>query len=330
MDNSSSPRNSARTMLALGDVYKGFISTESALEETRSRVKSLELSSRAHTWKYTRRRIAKTLHACISGTVCSSPACMSCVRAYQERVYESLSQQFLTYESLYHVTLVHERYWVPVGNLVDWHPHTIRNTIRQHFRRCDLPHVRAVGSIEVEYRPDQAKWVPHSHIVVSGASRPELNRLRKYYHGDTVSGSHRMVIQEVGQTDEDRARLFTYLFKSRTFVRDVLQCDSQDRRYRSRAYRPPASIHNEHLLFLFRHSFENLLLTIGIGARGCLFKNGSRVSPKRTSPPPIQLPELHQKPWSTYTPEYSEYEASRADKGDVSTIMKRFDDYLAD
>ncbi|MDW7629005.1 hypothetical protein [Azospirillum brasilense] len=285
----------------LAEAYPGFIGPDAAERETRTRSRNLLTDTAPHLQskrgrKRERRRAAEKLNACLDGsTSCKSPSCLKCTRQLQVTAYDRLSAQFADHPPLHHVTLVHDRYMVEAGELDGARPQRVINTVRQQFKRAALLHGKAVGSYEVEFRTDLRCWVPHTHLIVAGLNRKEIERLRRWYASQTTSGSHRMVVQEIENTPEDFAKAFTYPFKWRTYGRDVVLLPDGSKT-RGRAYRLPKPIEDELLLFLNAHKFENLIYTINFGSRGAFWKASehSQMSGKAEVPPSTG--------WSTYTP----------------------------
>ncbi|CAO3441971.1 hypothetical protein [Azospirillum argentinense] len=285
----------------LAEAYPGFIGPDAAERETRTRSRNLLIDTVLHLRakrgrRFERLRAAKKLNACLEGSApCKSPACLKCTRQFQVTAYERLSAQFADHPPLHHVIIVHERYMIETGELDSARPELVINVVRQQFKRANLSHGWAVGSYEVEFRPDIRCWVPHTHLIVAGLTKKELMRLRRWNAGKTPTGSHRMEIKRVKDTPEDFARIFTYPFKWRTYCRDVISLPDKSKN-RGKPYRPPKHIEDEHLLFLNAHKFENLVYTIGFGSRGAFWKGAkhSQLNGKAETPPSTG--------WSTYTP----------------------------
>lgn len=271
---------------------------ERAEKETRIRIDRLRQGTvsyrrphRGH--RYGRRWLANKLEACLAGKSCHCPACPVCGWKQQQRRHLRLVELFAPFPVLFHVTLIHERYMCNVGELEQMSGLLqIKNTIRKQFQRKELSRGAVVAGCEPEYCPDLQKWVLHTHLLVGGLSRHELERLRGYYAGKSPTGSHRMRVQEVARTVADFERVFSYPFKWRTYIRNRIE-RPDGTTDRGPPRRPPAAIEDELLLFLASQTFETLTYTIGLGARGALW-NGARVSRKPGVPATTG--------WTTYTP----------------------------
>jgi hypothetical protein len=234
-----------------------FTSFPQACTERKARIATLRRGGRMD------RVLAAALERCLPDQRCGSPACPVCVRAWQRRVCTNMDQMFSGDTALHLVTLCHDRWLYVPCELADGGVERLKTTLRQQLKRYLPISAVAAGGIEVEYRSDLDCYMVHVHMLVGGASYAELRALRRVYSGRTVTGGTALRIDQVQQTPLDRARIFTYLFKWKTYMRD--------RQHGGRARRPPREVHNELLRFLAAHSFESLSFTYNLGGRGVLW-----------------------------------------------------------
>ena len=234
--------------------FTGFLQ---ACTERKARIATLDRGDRAD------RALAAVLRRCRRDNRCKSPACPVCVRAGQRRVSTNMDRLFPEDAALQLVTLCHDRWLYAPGELADGGVERLKTTLRQQLKRYLPVSAVAAGGIEVEYRSDLERYMVHVHMLVGGALYVELRELSCVYSGRTVTGGTALRIDQVQQAPLDRARIFTYLFKWKTYMRD--------RQHGGRARRPPREVHNELLRFLAVHSFERLSFTYNLGGRGALW-----------------------------------------------------------
>jgi hypothetical protein len=244
-------------MASIPYYFPGFTGFAQACTERKARIATLRRGDRAD------RALAAVLRRCNYYHRCGSPACPVCVRAWQKRVCTNMDRLFPENIALHLVTLCHDRWLYHPGDLADGGVERLKATLRQQLKRYLPVSAVAAGGIEVEYRPDLERHMVHVHMLVGGASYAALRELSRVYFGRTVTGGTALRIDRVQQGPLDRARVFTYLFKWKSYMRD--------RQHGGRARRPPKEVHNELLRFLAAHPFERLSFTYNLGGRGALW-----------------------------------------------------------
>lgn len=255
------PGRDVRRLLRPTEDKEGFEHLADADKERLLRVASLCLGKDAAA-KHASSRLA----GCQRGTRCLSPGCPVCVgRLRIWLVGEMLALWPIGApppRDLAFVTLVHEQWLLPPDAIGRLTPRRLVDRVRHQFLRAGLAGVTAVGAVHGTFDQTREHWQPHVHLVVEGASRDALARLRKRHYRRTGSVYRPMLVQPVN----DAVRQFSYVLKSYWPMSFQFTDETGAKR---RGYRRINEPHHAHLLAaLDRFTLSDSLLLLGVRRYG--------------------------------------------------------------
>lgn len=212
------------------------------------------------------RQVLEILLHCRKGERCGSPACPICKR--NER--GSLVRDMLTIwpdqpevlVRLKALTLVHQSWIIPAGELDKLHPRTITDKLRKQFQRMGFTGI-IIGGIDGSYDPDLEVWFIHVHLIVEGLTKEMVEKFRDLY-----PASERIPVPVMAGPVNEAARQFSYVCKSFWNWRHRYVDDEGHYNTVEKKRRVPEPHHTEYLLWLDRFAVSDLMLLVGLRRYG--------------------------------------------------------------
>lgn len=211
------------------------------------------------------KRLARKLRRCRSGDRCGSPACSVCNWFNRRKHIHRFWKLTKSHGLKYMVTIFTPVHALKANGLRQFSVHKFRDRLRSQFKRTGSNQAIVFGGFELVYKPDLRKFVPHWHLVVGGATKEELDALRRNY----LPKSRAIKIERIEPGDE--LKVLSYTHKNTTS-------------YKKKGSRQPhklsARVEARVLCFMDQHSFHDLLYLKGVRFNGDTI---NFVSPRRSS-----------------------------------------------
>lgn len=225
------------------------------------------------------RQVLETLLHCRNGERCGSPACPICKRNERRSLVRDMliiwPDQPEVLARLKALTLLHEDWIIPAGELDTLHPRTITDKLRKQLHRMEFKGM-VIGGIDGSFDADSKAWFIHVHLVAKGLNEEMIEKLRELY-----PASDSVPVPVMVKPVKDAARQFSYVLKSfwnwrQRYVDDQGHYNTVEKRRRV-----PEPHHTEYLLWLDRFAVSDLMLLVGVrryGGRLRPWGNGQRAS----------------------------------------------------
>lgn len=237
-------------------LFEGEKALEYAKAENKNRIKSLEAGRKLA------RSLAPKLRKCKPRIRCQSPACAVCVWFARRKNVRAI-KRFLEaeiddgkYKDMALLTLVPTNSFIDPEELDEVDVRRRHNTLTQRIRRSGLHHAIIIGGTEVTYKGDRKQVSVHEHLIVANCTIQEIESLRHWY-ADKSQGVREMRIDPIKR--DTLKKVASYCLKNLTYGTDE---------HGRRKVRPPSHVENEHLLFLDRYTFRQLMFKKGVLFKG--------------------------------------------------------------
>lgn len=228
-------------------LFEGERSLDHAKKENKARVKSLRKVGKKKATK-----LADKLDNCRSKARCGSPACAVCSWFSRRHHVRQMRRVFKKSKEEFHVTIVPIRSYFKPRALRKINTKLLINTLRKRIQRAEIKGAIIVGGIEAEYKFKKKRMCLHWHLIFGNCTIEEIEKLRRHY-----SNKREMKNSLIKFGDENR--VYQYGVKNSTFGKDP---------FTRKPKRPIPQIHAEHLYFLDRHSFRELMIMRGVRFNG--------------------------------------------------------------
>lgn len=227
-------------------LFEGEMPLDHARKEKKERIKSLRKVS-----KKKANALVDKLEKCRPKSRCKSPACAICNWFTRRRHVRQMRRIFKNSVKEFHVTIV------PIGSY--FKPRALRqintkrliSTLRKRMERAGLEGAQVVGGIEAEYKFKRKKMCLHWHLIFGNCTKKDVEKLRRYYPKD-----RQMKNNPIKPGDENHT--YQYGIKNSTFGKNAFR----------KPKRPAPHIHAEHMYFLDRHTFRELMFMRGVRFNG--------------------------------------------------------------
>ena len=228
-------------------LFKGEKPLEHAKKENKARIKSLRsLGKKKAT------ALANKLENCCSKDRCNSPACAVCNWFKRRNHTKQMKRIFRSSKYEFHVTIVPvDQYYKP-KELRKIKTKNLKDSLRKRMERAGINDALVVGSIEVEYKFKRKLMCLHWHLIFGNCSKEDIEKLRHKY-----PNQRQMKKKQIKPGEENKT--YQYTLKNSTFGKDPST---------RKPKRPEDKVQAEHLYFLDRHRFQDLMFRRGVTLNG--------------------------------------------------------------
>ena len=228
-------------------LFKGEMSLKHAKKENKARIKSLrKLRKKKAT------ALANKLENCCSKDRCNSPACAVCNWFKRRNHTKQMRRKFKSSKCEFHVTIVPvDQYYKP-KELRKIKIERLKDNLRKRMERAGINDALVIGSIEVEYKFKKKRMCVHWHLIFGNCTKADIEKLRRHYPKE------RQLKKTLIKPGEEN-KTYQYGLKNSTFGKDPGT---------RKPKRPADQVQAEHLYFLDRHRFQELMFMKGVKFNG--------------------------------------------------------------
>lgn len=117
--------------------------------------------------------LSRVLAECSPTEMCRSAACPPCFRVYREEQYAKTLPIVCASEQAYLITVLYLDRLLDDRELDAFDPTNLKARLWKQLSRAGFAGT-AIGSLEIDYRPEYQRWLPHFHLIATGS--PEWTR----------------------------------------------------------------------------------------------------------------------------------------------------------